>query len=201
MSDGRSVDPKEQTHRHLITAAMEVFADRGFRAPSIQDICKRAGYSRGAFYAHFKDRDELLGAVMEQMLSGFLIESIESKQAGDVTSMIGNFVTAAIGKAWAVDASVRWRFHHSLEACAASETVRLRYLEAVDNMRQRIKAQVLVGQRDGRVRADIDAGIIAGMLIGLAYGGVVMLELGAKYDFSPVAENILKILAPQTKAP
>ncbi len=188
--------PDPGTRERLIIAAMNEFAEKGFRDPSIHDICKRAGFTRGAFYANFVDRDELIGAVMDKKLSGFMSETIEGDQMGDVPTMIINFVMAATGKAWEVEGSVRWRFHHSLEACAASDPVRIKYLEAVDRMRAHIKAQVIIGQRDGRVRRDVDAGAITGMMVGLAYGGIVMTELGASYDFAPVAAGILQILAP-----
>jgi AcrR family transcriptional regulator len=186
---------KERTRRDLVAAAMEVFAERGFIEPSILEICSRAGYSRGAFYANFEDRDDLLGAVMEQMISSFVLDNVEGQTMGDIPTMVGNFLMAVMEKrAWALDARPKWRFHHSLEACARSEKVRRKYLDAIDKVRARLKAQIIIGQRDGRVRRDIDAGTLTAVFIGMAYGGVVMIELGATYDFGPVALDMLKLL-------
>jgi len=47
----------------LLDAAEEVFAERGFGAPSIEDICAAAGYTRGAFYSNFASKDELFFAL------------------------------------------------------------------------------------------------------------------------------------------
>lgn len=76
---------RKETLSRLLDAAAEVFAERGFGAPSIEDICTAAGYSRGAFYSNFASKDELFFALFtrqsEQMnarLSGAL-ESVTAQ--------------------------------------------------------------------------------------------------------------------------
>ncbi|WP_037195477.1 MULTISPECIES: TetR/AcrR family transcriptional regulator [Nocardiaceae] len=54
---------RRETLSRLLDAAADVFAERGFGAPSIEDICAAAGYSRGAFYSNFKHKDELFFAL------------------------------------------------------------------------------------------------------------------------------------------
>lgn len=44
---------------------MDVFAERGLRGASIEEVCDRAGYTRGAFYSNFRTLDELLLAVAD----------------------------------------------------------------------------------------------------------------------------------------
>src|SRR5262245_54025434 len=63
---------KAETREALIMAAFEEFGAHGLEAPSLDAICARAGYTRGAFYVHFKDRDELIAAVMERVLKRFM---------------------------------------------------------------------------------------------------------------------------------
>ncbi len=41
-------------------AASEVFAERGFHGASVEDICERAGFTRGAFYSNFASKDDLV---------------------------------------------------------------------------------------------------------------------------------------------
>ncbi|RQS26479.1 MULTISPECIES: TetR/AcrR family transcriptional regulator [unclassified Burkholderia] len=50
----------EQTCERMLEAAHEIFLKKGYAAASIQEIAETAGYSRGAFYANFRDRSELL---------------------------------------------------------------------------------------------------------------------------------------------
>lgn len=55
----------EGTKRRLIMAAGEVFAQHGFRAATIREICKRAGASNSAVNYHFRDKEGLYEAVFE----------------------------------------------------------------------------------------------------------------------------------------
>ncbi len=55
----------EGTKRRLIMAAGEVFAQHGFRAATIREICKRAGASISAVNYHFRDKEGLYEAVFE----------------------------------------------------------------------------------------------------------------------------------------
>ena len=53
------------TRRRLLEAAAEVFAEDGFRAATIQRICRRAGANIAAAHYHFGDKAELYAAVFE----------------------------------------------------------------------------------------------------------------------------------------
>ena len=55
----RRRETKQETREALISAALAEFAEHGFDAPSLDAICARAGYTRGAFYVHFRDRSDL----------------------------------------------------------------------------------------------------------------------------------------------
>ena len=50
----------------LLAAAAELFAKRGYRGASVDEIAERAGYSKGALYWHFQSKDELFFALMDQ---------------------------------------------------------------------------------------------------------------------------------------
>lgn len=51
------------TVERLLDAALETFAEIGFDAASVEDICSRGGFTRGAFYSSFKTKDELFSAL------------------------------------------------------------------------------------------------------------------------------------------
>jgi AcrR family transcriptional regulator len=52
-----------ETVERLLDAALETFAEIGFAAASVEDICRRGGFTRGAFYSSFRTKDELFGAL------------------------------------------------------------------------------------------------------------------------------------------
>jgi AcrR family transcriptional regulator len=57
---------RAQTRARLLAAAFEVFAERGLGAATVEHVCERAGYTRGAFYSNFGTMEELFFALYEQ---------------------------------------------------------------------------------------------------------------------------------------
>src|SRR3954447_1686913 len=58
---------KAETRNALIEAGVALIAEQGLDVPSLDAICDRAGYTRGAFYVHFRDRDAFIVAVMDHL--------------------------------------------------------------------------------------------------------------------------------------
>ncbi|GGF37377.1 transcriptional regulator [Microbacterium sorbitolivorans] len=50
---------REATRAKLLDAAGEVFAEVGLGEASVERICERAGFTRGAFYSNFASKDEM----------------------------------------------------------------------------------------------------------------------------------------------
>jgi AcrR family transcriptional regulator len=57
---------RAHTQERLMAAAVRVFADRGIIGASVEEICEAAGFTRGAFYSNFADKDELVLALIRQ---------------------------------------------------------------------------------------------------------------------------------------
>jgi AcrR family transcriptional regulator len=57
---------RPRTRAALLQAARETFAERGFHAVSIEQVCEQAGYTRGAFYSNFASKDELFLALFDE---------------------------------------------------------------------------------------------------------------------------------------
>jgi AcrR family transcriptional regulator len=55
---------RAQTRARLMDAAVTVFAERGIIGASVEEICERAGFTRGAFYSNFSGKDELVVALL-----------------------------------------------------------------------------------------------------------------------------------------
>jgi AcrR family transcriptional regulator len=58
----------------LLDAAKRIFAQDGFEAARLEDIAAGAGYTRGAFYANFKSKEDIFFALFEEWVR----ERIES---------------------------------------------------------------------------------------------------------------------------
>jgi AcrR family transcriptional regulator len=60
---------RARTRQRLMTAALVVFAERGVIGSSVEEICEAAGFTRGAFYSNFADKDALVLAMIEQSIA------------------------------------------------------------------------------------------------------------------------------------
>ena len=61
----------EKTHQMILESALNTFKEIGFRNASIRNICRDAGVTNGAFYAHFESKDDLFAALVSEKLSVF----------------------------------------------------------------------------------------------------------------------------------
>src|SRR5688500_4439862 len=52
----------------LLTAALRVFARRGYREAGVDEIAADAGYSKGALYWHFAGKEDLLLTLLEERI-------------------------------------------------------------------------------------------------------------------------------------
>jgi AcrR family transcriptional regulator len=81
---------RAETRQRLLDAALLVFAEEGFGNASVEDVCERAGYTRGAFYSNFVSLDELFLAMWEQRSAALLrsvAEALEAAAEDNVQSL------------------------------------------------------------------------------------------------------------------
>ncbi|WP_164984034.1 TetR/AcrR family transcriptional regulator [Cellulomonas endophytica] len=74
---------RERTRERLLDAAYEVFAETGVAAASVEEVCERAGFTRGAFYSNFATKEELFSALLE-------------RENGDVLAALGERIDALL---------------------------------------------------------------------------------------------------------
>ncbi|MEV5960840.1 TetR/AcrR family transcriptional regulator [Kribbella sp. NPDC051952] len=86
---------RSATRARLLDGALEVFAERGFHGASVEDICDRAGFTRGAFYSNFGSKDELVLALF-QATTDRLLEQIAALLP-DLANQPGTLLDAVLG--------------------------------------------------------------------------------------------------------
>ncbi|HVZ71637.1 MAG TPA: TetR family transcriptional regulator [Polyangia bacterium] len=58
----------EETRRHLLAVARRLFAGRGYAAVGTEEIVRAARVTRGALYHHYRDKEDLFVAVVEDVM-------------------------------------------------------------------------------------------------------------------------------------
>lgn len=128
--------PRTQLDRgHWIEGAIEVLAREGVAGLRIEVLAKRCGVTKGSFYWHFKDRQDLLAAVLEHWREGRIrdIEKITTVSPGHERDQL-HFAIKVYGtsrnrKGVSIELAVRDWARHDPQAATVVEAVDLYRLE------------------------------------------------------------------------
>jgi TetR/AcrR family transcriptional repressor of nem operon len=200
---------KQETRAALIQAAMEEFAQHGLDGPSLDAICARAGYTRGAFYVHFKKRDELIVAVMERALGVFLDAVIATgHEENDLATTVERFVAAIALRDQEMrtdstastdeDRALRVLevpFHQILEACHRSVQIRETFVSLLGEAIRRVTDAARAGQEAGRVRDDLASHDVGALLILMALGLETAASTALPLDLDRSRDALIKLLS------
>ena len=204
---------KRETREALILAGIAELGEKGLDEPSLDAICARAGFTRGAFYVHFEDRDDFIAAVMERVLGGFLDAIIATgNHAHDLAQTVARFsddvtklTTGAQGAQLGLPVPGAGRaiqFHRLIEACTRSARIRERWVALVREAIERVAKAADEGQVAGSVRGDIEADQLGTLLVALALGAVAALESGVPFDPARARDGVLALLcSPRASTP
>jgi AcrR family transcriptional regulator len=59
-------EKQQRTRKSLLQAAAALFCKRGLEGASIDEVAQAAGYTKGAFYANFKSKEELFLVMLDE---------------------------------------------------------------------------------------------------------------------------------------
>ncbi len=69
---GRRRADGEQSRNRILDAATEIAAERGYEGTSIGAVSAKCGLPASSIYWHFKDKDDLIAAVIERSFANWL---------------------------------------------------------------------------------------------------------------------------------
>jgi TetR/AcrR family transcriptional repressor of nem operon len=188
---------KEQTREALIDAAAALFGKEGLDGPSLDAICARAGYTRGAFYVHFASREALIVAVMERIRARVIATLIATRQGPfDLERTIALFAEAVAAGAYPPKGGAV-KLQHFLDACARSPLIRKRHVSLLHDTQKRLSDAARAGQAATAIRNDVAPDLVALLLMALVMGVEQMLEVGFDFDIRAGAGAMLQLLQPR----
>ncbi|MER7926039.1 helix-turn-helix domain-containing protein [Streptomyces sp. NPDC096057] len=147
-----------RNRRLLLRAATEAFAECGVDVP-MSEIAQRAGVAKGTVFRHFPTKDDLLAAIMMQLLDRLLGTADRLLRAADAGRALRDFMAHGIGLLAADRAFCEVIGRPSLQHAEVRDAID-RLCDSVEDLTARARAQ-------GAVRADI-----TGTDIVLLLGGI-----------------------------
>jgi TetR/AcrR family transcriptional regulator, transcriptional repressor for nem operon len=192
---------KRETRRALLRAAREAFAEEGLEGPSLDAICARAGFTRGAFYVHFRSREDLVVAVIEETLREFVdgVVAVEGS-AGDVASTIERYTAVARflrERSGRPATSSGVPFHQILEAARRAPRIGALLRAVSAEARARLERGARAAQAEARLTDRAAPRELATLLLVLALGVLAAEELELPFDLPASRDALLALLTPR----
>lgn len=147
---------REQRRHDILSSARQAFEKHGIQHASMDKIAEEAELSKGTLYLYYKNRDELLLALIAEDLVG-LIERLEkvskSKEAADkkLIKAVTTFHTYSMDNAFLYEVMTQMDMRHLMcpQDCGPSE-----FVEHFKQLNERMM-QIMVGL----VQEGVDSGL------------------------------------------
>lgn len=197
----------EKTREALINATIDEFANNGYQGASVAAICKRAGFTRGAFYFHFPSKEALLQEAMRTVLLDFYDRvSLKGSPSDYLTRLLAQLVPRLdLGAVDNPPDSVRFfgslPFHRMIAACDEFADVRRLFTSLENGAHQELTQMFGRQQAEGTVREDVTAKALGEVFIVLGIGMAAAAEIGFEFKPRTIKKTILQILAPPGGVP
>ncbi len=188
---------RRQTRDYLLQAAAQVFAERGYHGASLDEVAAVAGFSKGAVYSNFKNKEDLFLALLESHYEREMaaVRATLEVTDGPPEAHLSSFVTLmrdqfqrATGDNWAM------LYEEFFLYAMRNPTVRER-LAAFDTLDVDSVAQIIEGERD-RHGIDLEdpAPHVARIVIALMRGISMMRNLDPDAVDEPFLESVMAFL-------
>ncbi|MFK7987785.1 MAG: TetR/AcrR family transcriptional regulator [Sandaracinaceae bacterium] len=185
---------KAERRRELLTAARDVFVDRGFAASTIDDIVERAGVARGTFYLYFADKRAIFEALVDDFLSRISVAVRSIVLAPDAPSPVEQLranVQRVVALAISEPAIVKLALH---DATGVDPELDLKLDRYYEGLRALIEESLETGQELGIVRSGERR-----LMLAIGLGGfkeVLVDAVSGQIDTSPeeIADEIMHFL-------
>ena len=86
---------RQQTRDHLLAAAAQVFAERGYHGATLDEVARVAGFTKGAVYSNFKNKDDLFLALFKANYEREMAQIVATLESSVVPAVdrLSDFVT------------------------------------------------------------------------------------------------------------
>src|SRR5918996_5729590 len=142
---------RQETREELLAAASRVFARNGFHATSLDTVAEEAGFSRGAVYYNFADKEELFLELLDRRCAERArdIRAVFGAGGGDIASTAEQAQLAAREALEAMIGDPEWRalYLEFLAHAARDKRFRREFARRTDEMRAALD-EVVVGRAE-----------------------------------------------------
>jgi AcrR family transcriptional regulator len=170
----------------LTDVALRVFAERGYDGASMDDVARAAGITKASIYHHVSGKEALLERGLTRALDALFAVLEEPDVAGGraverVRAIVSRVADVTLDLLPELSVLFRVRGASKIERDA---------LERRREFDRYVTALIGQAQRDGDLRADIDARLLARLVFGMSNSVVEWYRSGSTIDRGRVASSV-----------
>jgi len=167
----------EETRSHILDVAGELFAERGYDATSVADICAQAGVTKGAFYHHFESKQAVFLELRDRWLSPLEAQLKLARDPNETLPQLLQHVADMASAMFAEAGEDRRQkvFLELLSAARQDPTILPAMLAPLHCYREWFEQLISAGIKEGTLRK-VDRALAAQVLLSLGFG-LIMLSL------------------------
>lgn len=148
------MDSALSTTDKIVEAAAELFASHGYVHTTLDEVATLAGYTKGAVYYHFKDKESLLLEVLKRIEARSIGATVRGVKAhgGPATEQLKVFVKYQTGWAARHPRDLALLMVMSAETANTSPRVRTQMLRTYRKLASVLERIIDEGKRSGEFR-------------------------------------------------
>jgi len=187
----------EITREKILKQSGQLFNTQGYKATSISDITKAAGFTKGAIYRHFDSKAELeletLSHLSAQMFNFLRVKIKEEQTAPAKLRAIFQFFETYVSKPPVKGGCPL--LNVAIEVDDAHPALRKRAVLMLDLFKEAIVTILNNGIKHNQLKPDIDKEYYATVIIAGLEGAIMMSKLrGNDDDIARVAKHLIQML-------
>lgn len=166
----------EIRQEQLIQAALAVIATHGVQGISIARVARRVGLVPSAIYRHFRGKDALIDSVIALIRDRLHSNvTVVMEQNSDAIDRLKSLLFAHVRVIRENEGILRVIFSEELHSGNTERKARV--YELINSYLKRIAAIISDGQREGRIRRDLDPATVSTMFLGLIQPAAILWHL------------------------
>ncbi len=172
----------EETRAHILEAAVKQFSVNGYNKASVDSICEQAGVSKGAFYHHFKAKQDVFLALLDGWLQTFdqAIEASKDRPVPEIFQLMTEYFPYIFESA----SDNLPMFLEFLQQASRDETIWQASIAPYRRYHKHFASLIKRGIAEGSF-VDVDPNLAARLIVSAAMGLLLQSLLdpqGAKWD-------------------
>jgi TetR/AcrR family acrAB operon transcriptional repressor len=184
----KSKDDAEKTRQAVLESALDVFSEKGYAKATFDEIAARAGFTKGAVYWYFRNKADLLSALIVEYLQRKRTEILPKLPQGNtLDDLLDYFVIwAGVGKE-----DIRFAKFNRFVLCQMewSEVIIDRVdknLNIIKNFHlEKINKVLLECEKTGILKSGLDLGELQHIILS-SYIGLMFSTLSKRHNFDLV---------------